>query len=469
MANSIPDYTKIPIPFANSGDKNTIPQNATGSNLASFAEGFPAITSQPITDGGQPPVRADFNGINNALSNNLSFLQQGGLFTFDDTLSSAIGGYAQGAVLSYIKDGKFYYLISLVNNNTYNFNNDESYIGTYWGYLISQGDTNNNVAIPIGTIYSHISKQPPEGAYLLNGQTIENCSTLYPNFYSWLVENAGLNNIRTVTASQFEQEVTDYGICNGFVINTSAGSVRLPLWKGYQTPLGNSVPVIGNGMTIGLTNGTTDYGLVGSGSQFCGSGIAYGSSVGVSSGSHDALGNNLGFGLTTDLTKSGIIADTSGYYQNDFTWCIQVFNVATTLSEQESAQLASEMQMKAQTDFGNVTNPTQAFKTMAIGWGMPDYSAGVDITSLLTAAGSEYTVPYDCCIVGFCKENNYVYLYSQSMAGNNAGNVLIAIDGVSGTVMTDKIYCTKGQKIYTRTDAANLGNICIYPLKGAEQ
>jgi hypothetical protein len=37
-------------------------------------------------------------------------------------------------------------------------------------------------------------------------------------------------------------------------------------------------------------------------------------------------------------------------------WCIQVFNAATALSEQESAQLASEMQMKAQTDLANVNS-----------------------------------------------------------------------------------------------------------------
>jgi hypothetical protein len=36
-------------------------------------------------------------------------------------------------------------------------------------------------------------------------------------------------------------------------------------------------------------------------------------------------------------------------------WCIQVFNAATALSEQESAQLASQMQIKAQTDLANVT------------------------------------------------------------------------------------------------------------------
>jgi hypothetical protein len=340
MANSIPSFTKIPIPFANNGDKNTIPQNATGTNLASFSEGFPEITSQPIDNGGQPPTRQDFNGIGNALSNNISYLQQGGIFTFDPSISSAIGGYAQGAILSYINNGKLYKLISLVNNNTYNFNDDSSYIGQYWDYADNQSGQ-SGVSIYIGTVFSYISKRPPEGTYLLNGQTITDCATLYPQFYNWLVENAGLNNIRTVTASQFNQEVTEYGICNGFVIDTNAGSVRLPLWKGYQSPLGNNFPVIGNGdVNASYLHTTTAL----TGSQDAGINLTTG----------QLYAGNVSNPLIWNTDNTGLKLDVKSY-QYDFTWCIQVYNVATDLSEQQSAQLASEMQMKAQTDLANVT------------------------------------------------------------------------------------------------------------------
>lgn len=77
---------------------------------------------------------------------------------------------------------------------------------------------------------------------------------------------------------------------------------------GVKLPLGTSAPVIGNGTTIGLTNGTNNYGL-GSDSN----GIMksyqtnYGSNVGTTVGSTLASGKTLG--VTTDGTKSGLIAD----------------------------------------------------------------------------------------------------------------------------------------------------------------
>lgn len=407
MANSIPTYTKIPIPFANSGDKNSIPQNATGSNLASYSEGFPPITSQPITENGIPPERGDFNGLGFSTTNNISYLQQGGLYTFDAQLSSAIGGYAQGAILAYINNGQLYYLRSKINNNTYNFNTNSSYIGQYWEYASEQGgvsSVNNKTGIVnltysdvnaapishvsveastnvlghvkvdgqtiqidnngvikaicgrgIGEIFTYPSALPPEGAYLLNGQTITNCQTLYPNFWNWLNDGVTNNYIRTLTNSAYEAEIAEYGMCGAFVINGS--DVRLPKWNGYQTPLGDSVPVIGNGMTIGLTNGTSNFGSTQNKDyrDLCLSLNDYGGNVG-DTGSYTNGTTNVVVGVTEDGTKSGIIVDTSGLYPDRWSWVIQVFNTATDLSNQESAQLASQMQMKAQKDLGNVDN-----------------------------------------------------------------------------------------------------------------
>lgn len=61
--------TLIPMPFAQNGNKNTIPENGTeGKGDASFALGFPQITETPLSIGGLPPSRKDFNGIFNLLS-----------------------------------------------------------------------------------------------------------------------------------------------------------------------------------------------------------------------------------------------------------------------------------------------------------------------------------------------------------------------------------------------------------------
>lgn len=90
---------QVATPFANSGLKNSIPQSATGSNLASLEEGFPAVTMTAVADGGSPPQGQDFNGILNQVTNQLRYAQAGGLYPYDSTFCTAIGGYPLGAIL----------------------------------------------------------------------------------------------------------------------------------------------------------------------------------------------------------------------------------------------------------------------------------------------------------------------------------------------------------------------------------
>jgi hypothetical protein len=324
----------------------------------------------------------------------------------------------------------------------------------------------------IGSIFAYPSATPPEGAYLLNGQTITNCKTLYPEFYEW----ANSSGVRKITATTYESEIAQYGICGAFVV--SENDVRLPLWKGYQTPLGDNVPVRGNGMTLGLSNGSQDFGL--NYSSYSDYGVfgatsAYGTDVGSNATSGGPILAHLSIGVTEDSDKSGIIVDTGDYPQDAFHWCIQVFNAATELSQQESAQLASQMQMKAQTDLANVTEPVQAFKDMAIDWGMPDYTAGVDITAHLSAVNSEYTVPYDCCIIHFGGSGSRGYIMSQPGVALSSGTaaskyILSAVDTEAGIGSSNALYCSKGTVLYTSTDIPITGNaITLYPLKGADK
>lgn len=212
----------------------------------------------------------------------------------------------------------------------------------------------NSAGKHIGEVFSHSSARPPEGAYLLNGQTIYYAKTFYSAFWEWIDTESAAGNIRILTATEYEEEIAQYGICNAFVI--SGNDVRLPLWKGYQTPLGNSVPVVGNGKSLGLTDGEENNGITVISSSVVPRPDAYGVNVGTATTTAaTTFTAKLALGITTDADNSGLIADTSGYKQDGFYWCIQVFNAATGLSTQESAQLASQMQMKAQTDLANVT------------------------------------------------------------------------------------------------------------------
>ena len=124
-------------PFAESGDKNTLPNvNTDLSNPqnADLTNGFPQITSMKPSDGGLPPQREDFNGLGYLTTTYDFFYQAGGTFTFSPTISAAIGGYPLGARLWYTNsNGVTMILRSTVANNTDNFNDgNETGIGTTW-------------------------------------------------------------------------------------------------------------------------------------------------------------------------------------------------------------------------------------------------------------------------------------------------------------------------------------------------
>lgn len=109
----------IPIPFANSGARNTIPTMPPSTpGLASLESGFPPVTMTPVAAGGIPPSGMDFNGILNLLSDSVRWFQAGGSFSYNAEFSTAIGGYPLGAVLL-SADGSGFWR-SAINNNTSN-------------------------------------------------------------------------------------------------------------------------------------------------------------------------------------------------------------------------------------------------------------------------------------------------------------------------------------------------------------
>lgn len=90
---------QIQVPFANSGLRNDIPLEATGSNLASLEEGFPNTTMTAVGDGGMPPLGQDFNGIFYWVTTALRYIQAGGIYPYNEEFCNAIGGYSIGALV----------------------------------------------------------------------------------------------------------------------------------------------------------------------------------------------------------------------------------------------------------------------------------------------------------------------------------------------------------------------------------
>lgn len=146
------------------------------------------------------------------------------------------------------------------------------------------------------------------GLHLADGEVLDGTG-IYKDFYDYMVSvyNAGHTSI-FCSESDWQAEVTANGVCGKYVLDTGLVSIRLPKLKNKVL---SDNAIVGNGMTLGLTDGTNTFGLgntdiSGSNAKGLTPNIsAYGSNIGVREvGGGYSTENALG--ITTDPTKSGI-------------------------------------------------------------------------------------------------------------------------------------------------------------------
>ena len=109
----------------------------------------------------------------------------------------------------------------------------------------------------------------------------------------------------------------------------------------------------------------------------------------------------------------------------------------------------TDLNFKADTDFGNVSS---AGKEAAVGWGMPDYNSGIQISN-------GHTAEYNCFITSLSSDTTII-------ARININGITISNIGLSSQGGGDGVrvtaYASKGDVI------TGSGTLTIYPLKGAK-
>lgn len=131
--------SRISTPFADAGTKNVIPETMaqpSAAAAASWQAGFPTVCSLPLSAGGIPPARNDFNGLFNQMTQTERFLQDGGVFAWDATTDYATNRLVLGS------DGLLYWSLAQSGPNTGAGAQDPVLDnGTYW-QLMPMNDAN---------------------------------------------------------------------------------------------------------------------------------------------------------------------------------------------------------------------------------------------------------------------------------------------------------------------------------------
>lgn len=192
--------------------------------------------------------------------------------------------------------------------------------------LISGVATPVQGARNIGQIIQSTIPLVDAGLHLLDGALIDG-SGIYSAFVDYIASIYDASASYFTTEASWQDSVTNYGVCGKFVYDSVNNTVRLPKYsnKIYTKGINSTAPVVGNGKTLGITNGTHNLGIYGSGASNNAYVMSleniYGTNVGTIASGGGSQISGATYGITTDGTKSGIIADLAnittsldGYY-----------------------------------------------------------------------------------------------------------------------------------------------------------
>ncbi|MFV8908097.1 hypothetical protein ABQ333_22970 [Serratia fonticola] len=212
---------KLSIPFANSGDKQNIPNNSQigiDDGRASYDDGFPPLTRTPLSAGGKPPYGTDMNGVLFDITGSARWSAAGASYKYDSTFSSAIGGYPKSSILlNSTLNGTW--LNTIENNQN---NPEESLSGwvplNYYGNtIVTVSGTSNVVLTPL---------QAASDTIIISGTVSSPINIIFP---AWIKEWTVVNKTNG-----------NYVACK-----TASGTVSSAVWaRATSVIVGDGINVI---------------------------------------------------------------------------------------------------------------------------------------------------------------------------------------------------------------------------------
>ena len=194
-------------------------------------------------------------------------------------------------------------------------NQTEQIKGTYFIQVATGSETEDNIINeielnnPFSLLDYKFSEYELNNLSWLRSNGQWNSKAVYPAVYDLLLKiYNGTETKAGVSVKLHTEAYTDYD----FVLNTAEETFRLPI----KVKLASGKAVVGNGMTLGLTNGTQNVGLqlpTGGQSHTITSPNSYGKNIGSNYSQTYGTGN-LTYGVTTDATKSGLELSDSDLY-----------------------------------------------------------------------------------------------------------------------------------------------------------
>lgn len=336
--------------------------------------------------------------------------EQYGVMRWNNTTTYKEGGFCLG------QDGKLYQALRDNQGKEPTANADD------WKVFTSGG------GFPIGSIGYTLRTEVPEGGAWCDGA--EYTQAMFPDIYQMLVDG----KIQSTTYQNFTSSVSTNGSCGFFALDSSAQKFKVPLLTNVYIKAGQAPSMFG---AESLPN------IKGLGSA------SFSDNTIKTSGALTAVSSNEkggGYGSVVSLGKkeSFNASRSSSTYQDSakvnpdhvvYRAYVVLYSEAAGASVAQAAEFMTALGGKANVDLSNV-NLTQSFKDMSIGWGMPNYSAVVAMTSGSAAPKNGWAVAHGVNANVTYSVNGVSVAQGNWQAGRWSGNWNLQIMVSAGDVVT---------------------------------
>lgn len=332
----------------NAGAQGTTVYGSTAAGNTQYATDIGMLQSDAwetgleagvITD--KAPVLQDDNTVKKVVTQQLAYLFQKGIPEWEAQTT-----YFKGNLCMSIIDNipNLYY--SLIDNN---INNDPTNSSNSWSKLQLGGQI-------IGQIISVMSTSSyiPSGCLPCNGSEYSKTQflELWNNFLT-----ASTPLLETCTYEEYQTSITNNGFCEKFAIDNVNNKFKVPTLNNvmYQNT-DTTLPVVGNGKTISVTDGITNVGLYisSSANPVVSRPGLYGTDVGTANTGTGFNMHNKSIGFSPDKDASCLVAKNKANASINF--FVVVANGEINQSQMDWSAWATSLQGKANTDLSNTAS-----------------------------------------------------------------------------------------------------------------
>ena len=350
---------------------------------------------------------------------------------------------------------------------------------TYYVCNFSDGSMQTTTVLIGGATVAQLEAWCSAQGYTYSGATIE-------EFKCYKTVSASSETIEGITITYYQTNdgkkivTSDAEIANAesiynatgvqwyYILDTTNQRFKLPRINPAKKEQITLMRAKGNEIAVGLTDGTLYAGLQRgsvSNSENCLAAApnGYGETVGTANSNRTGLANNILAGITTDPTKSGIVIDPADS-DTVFAGSKYLYFYLGSADVEETANIAGikaeTINNKADISLNNI-NPSASAKEMIVGWGMPDYSAGVEKTR-----GVDFTVSQNSVLwitTDDFSTKSYIYINDVPyVIGGGFSSYSAIVQSSFVPVPTG----TKIKVVFGRTYSGDLNKIICFPCIG---